>query len=424
MAKLIVYKFGGASIKDNQALFNLADLLRYRLRPNLLIVVSAMGKTTNMLERILASKMESLILEPQIKALKIYHEAICSAVFPKEHPVFNDLESLVDALRYELSLPIFKQNYDEYYDRIVGFGELISARILAEFLSFEHFSVVWQDARNLIETTSEFRFARIDFQKTRVNCQNLLKPILENSCVLTQGFVGADPLGRPTTLGREGSDFTAAILATSLDAESVTIWKDVPGVLNADPKHFPNTRLFKELAYRQAAEMTYYGASVIHPKTIKPLANAGIPLMVKSFLDPESAGTKIHHAAADDRTPTIVLKNHQILISLKVMDFSFVEEKHLYFVYEHLQRLKLRVNMLQTSAISISLVIDSQLFKLEQLVPAMKEKFEVRYNEGLELVTILNPDPNSITQVREGMEVFIEQTTRTSFQIVRKKNKS
>jgi aspartate kinase len=420
MANTIVYKFGGASVKDSQALQNLANLLRARHRPNLLIVVSAMGKTTNLLESILASKMENANLEAQLDALITYHAEICEAVFPKGHQVFEALESLVDTLRNKLSLPISRENYDEYYDRIVGFGELISSRILADFLCLEQLPVIWQDARTLIETTSEFRFARIDFEKTRANCQNHLKPILENSCVLTQGFIGADPLGRPTTLGREGSDFTAAILATSLDAESVTIWKDVPGVLNADPKLFPDTRLFSELAYRQAAEMTYYGASVIHPKTIKPLANAGIPLFVKSFLNPEAAGTKIHRAAESNRIPSIVLKQNQILISLKVTDFTFVEEKHLHFAYEHLQLLKLRVNMLQTSAISISLVIDSQLFKLEQLVEKMKEKFEVRYNEGLELLTILNPDPDSIVQVTEGMEILLEQTTRTTFQIVRK----
>jgi aspartate kinase len=420
MTDTIVYKFGGASVKDSQALQNLANLLRARHRPNLLIVVSAMGKTTNLLESILASKMENANLEAQLDALKTYHVEICEAVFPKGHQVFEALESLVDSLRNKLSLPISRENYDEYYDRIVGFGELISSRILADFLCLEQLPVIWQDARALIETTSEFRFARIDFEKTRANCQDHLKPVLQNSCVLTQGFIGADPLGRPTTLGREGSDFTAAILATSLDAESVTIWKDVPGVLNADPKLFPDTRLFSELAYRQAAEMTYYGASVIHPKTIKPLANAGIPLFVKSFLNPEAAGTKIHGAAESNRIPSIVLKQNQILISLKVTDFTFVEEKHLHFAYEHLQLLKLRVNMLQTSAISISLVIDSQLFKLEQLVEKMKEKFEVRYNEGLELLTILNPDPDSIIQVTGGMEILLEQTTRTTFQIVRK----
>lgn len=420
MTDTIVYKFGGASIKDSQALLNLTNLLRTKLRPDLLIVVSAMGKTTNMLEGILVSKMANANWKSQLESLHTYHSEICAAVFVTEHRVFEHLQSLIDDLRNMLSLPISRENYDEYYDRIVGFGELISSRILADFLCLEGLPVIWQDARTLIETTSEFRFARIDFEKTRANCQNLLKPIITNSCVLTQGFIGADSLGRPTTLGREGSDFTAAILATCLDAESVTIWKDVPGVLNADPKLFSDTRLFAELAYRQAAEMTYYGASVIHPKTIKPLANAGIPLFVKSFLNPEAAGTKIHGAAESNRIPSIVLKKNQILISLKVTDFTFVEEKHLHFAYEHLQRLKLRVNMLQTSAISVSLVIDSQLFKLEQLIEAMKEKFEVRYNEGLELLTILNPDSDAIAQVTDGVEILLEQMTRTSFQIVRK----
>jgi aspartate kinase len=238
---------------------------------------------------------------------------------------------------------------------------------------------------------------------------------------VTQGFIGSDSKGRTTTLGREGSDFTAAILATSLDAGSATIWKDVPGVLNADPKLFPNTRKFEELGYREAAEMTYFGASVIHPKTIKPLANAGIPLFVKSFLDPESPGSKIHEHAAPHQVPTIVLKKEQILVSFKVTDFTFIEEKHIHRVYEQLQGLKLRVNMLQLSAISISIVIDTQLFKLDQLISKLKAEFEIRYNEGLELLTILHQREEEIPALLEGYQVLLEQSSRNTFQVVRRK---
>lgn len=420
MAKTIVYKFGGASVKDAPALKNLADILRNRLRNNLIIVVSAMGKSTNSLEGILASKLKGENTSQNCAILKQYHLEICQSLFPAEHVIFAQLDNYFIQLENELAKPLSRENYDEYYDRIVGYGELISSRIVMEYLCLVGLVVLWQDARELICTNSDFRFARIDFEKTRKNCQTQLKPTLEKFPVLTQGFIGSDPSGRPTTLGREGSDFTAAILATSLDASSVTIWKDVPGVLNADPKIFQDTKLFTELDYRQAAEMTYYGASVIHPKTIKPLANTGIPLFVKSFLHPDADGTKIHGAAEPNFIPTIVLKKDQVLVSLKVTDFTFIEEKHIHRVYEQLQMLKLRVNMLQTSAISISIVIDSQLFKLEQLIEKMKGDFEVRYNDGLELLTILHPDEHSVSSYILGYEILLEQTTRNTFQVVRK----
>lgn len=421
MVKTIVYKFGGASVKDAPALKNLADILRNRLRNNLVVVVSAMGKSTNSLEGILVRKLEGEDFSQNCAILKQYHLEICESLFPVEHVVFAQLDNFFIQLLNDLEKPLSRENYDEYYDRIVGYGELISSRIVMEYLCQMGLIVLWQDARELIRTNSDFRFAKIDFEKTRKNCQNQLKPNLEKYPVLTQGFIGSDPNGKPTTLGREGSDFTAAILATSLDAGSVTIWKDVPGVLNADPKIFPDTMLFSELDYRQAAEMTYYGASVIHPKTIKPLANAGIPLFVKSFLNPEADGTKIHGAAQPNLIPTTVLKTNQILVSLKVTDFTFIEEKHIHLVYEQLQLLKLRVNMLQTSAISISIVIDLQLFKLEQLIEKMRGEFEVRYNEGLELLTILHPDENSIASNISGYEVLLEQTTRNTIQVVRKR---
>jgi aspartate kinase len=420
MSKTIIYKFGGASVKDAPALKNLAEILRNRLRKNLVIVISAMGKTTNSLEEILALKLKEADYSWNCTILKNFHVEICQELFPADHSIFAQLDNYFIHLLNDLQKPLLRDNYDEFYDRIVGYGELISSRIVAEYLCYVGLVVVWKDAREIIQTNSDFRFAKVDFEQTRKNCQSYLKSSLEIHPVMIQGFIGSDGEGRPTTLGREGSDFTAAILATSLDAESVTIWKDVPGVLNADPKIFPDTQLFSELDYRQAAEMTYYGASVIHPKTIKPLANAGIPLFVKSFLNPEEDGTKIHGASAPNFIPTIVLKRDQVLVSFKVTDFTFIEEKHIQLVYDQLQSLKLRVNMLQTSAISISIVIDSQLFKIEQLIEKLKKQFEIRYNEGLELLTILHPDEKSILKNTLGTEVLLEQTTRNTFQVVRK----
>lgn len=422
MAKTWVYKFGGASVKDSAAVKNLAEILRNRLRKNMVIVVSAMGKTTNALESILAKKLNGEDFSQNSSILKSFHQEICRQLFPDGHVVFAQLDNLFFQLENDLEKKLSRENYDEYYDRIVSFGELVSSRIVAEYLCSQDLVVLWQDAREVIHTDSDFRFAKIDWEKTRKSCQSTWKPMLENFPILTQGFIGSDPKGKTTTLGREGSDFTAAILATSLDAASVTIWKDVPGVLNADPKLFPDTQKFDELGYREAAEMTYFGASVIHPKTIKPLANAGIPLLVKSFLDPEAPGTKIHEHAAPHHVPTLVLKKDQILASFKVTDFTFIEEKHIHRVYEQLQELKLRVNMLQLSAISISIVIDTQLFKLEQLISKLKGEFEIRYNEGLELLTILHHKPEEIPSLLQGYEVLLEQASRTTFQVVRRKN--
>ena len=421
MAKTSIYKFGGASVKDTSALKNLAEILRNRLRKNLIIVVSAMGKTTNALESILANKLRGLDFSENSTILKEFHREICDELFPSGHSVFAQVDNIFSQLDNQLQKPLSRENYDEYYDQVVCFGELISSKIVAEYLCYQELIVLWRDAREVIHTDSDFRFAKINWEKTRKSCQSIWKPMLENFPILTQGFIGRDSKGKTTTLGREGSDFTAAILGTSLDAGSVTIWKDVPGVLNADPKLFPNTQKFEELGYREAAEMTYFGASVIHPKTIKPMANAGIPLFVKSFLYPEASGTKIHEHAAPHEVPTIVLKKDQILVSFKVTDFTFIEEKHIHRIYEQLQALKLRVNMLQLSAISVSIVIDAQLFKLEQLLEKLKGEFEIRYNEGLELLTILKQKPEEIPALLSGFEVLLEQSTRNTFQAVRRK---
>lgn len=418
---LHVYKFGGASVKDSAALLNLHTLLQSRLQTNKLIVVSAMGKTTNALEAVLAKKLILADFSKEWKQIKDFHLEVCEELFPPAHPVIEKIEQLLDTAQPILDLSISKTNYDEVYDQLICYGELLSSLVVSEYLNFKGLSLAWQDARTVIHTDSDFRFAKIDWEKTRSACQNQWAGLLEHQTILTQGFIGRDPQGRTTTLGREGSDFTAAILASSLDAELVTIWKDVPGVLNADPKLFPNTQKFEELRYREAAEMTYFGASVIHPKTIKPLANAGIPLFVKSFLDPKGAGTKIHEHATPHEVPTLVLKKSQVLVSFKVTDFTFIEEKHIHAIYEKLKELKLRANMLQLSAITVSLVVDTQLFKLEQLVESLKSSFEIRYNEDLELLTILKPKTAEIPVLMEGYVVLLEQTTRTTYQAVRRK---
>jgi len=237
---------------------------------------------------------------------------------------------------------------------------------------------------------------------------------------MTQGFIGSNSAEKPTTLGREGSDFTAAILASCLDARSVTIWKDVPGVLNADPKLFPESVLFDELDYLQAAQMTFYGATVIHPKTIKPLANRKIPLFVRSFLKPNESGTKIHDTGAPNLLPTIVLKQNQVLVTFRVTDFTFLNESHIHVIYQQLDELKLQVNLLQTTAMGVSIVLDDQLFKLEKLILAFKSRFTIRYNDGLELLTVLNPQLADLNSFNKDREVLLEQSSRHASQIVRR----
>jgi aspartate kinase len=423
MAKTIVFKFGGASVKDAESVKNLAEILRNRLRNSTLLVISAMGKTTNALEKLLQLRLDNSDLSSNYTILKNFHLEICQSLFPSGHPVFSRVENLFVQLSHELEKPISPENYDEAYDRIICFGELISSRIVAEYLCETGLIVVWQDARELIKTDSNFRFANVDWVNTRQKTKKILEPVLEKFPVMTQGFIGSNSAGKPTTLGREGSDFSAAILASCLDARSVTIWKDVPGVLNADPKLFPESVLFDELDYLQAAQMTFYGATVIHPKTIKPLANRKIPLFVRSFLKPDEPGTKIHDTGAPNLLPTIILKQNQVLVTFRVTDFTFLNESHIHVIYQQLDELKLQVNLLQTTAMGVSLVLDDQLFKLEKLILALKSRFTIRYNDGLELLTVLNPQLADLNSFSNDRELLLEQSSRHAFQIVRRAEK-
>lgn len=418
MSKTFVFKFGGASVKDAKSIKNLHEILFNRLRNHTVIVVSAMGKTTNALEELLNLKLEDKPIYEKSTKLKHYHLEICRELFLPENLIFPAIENFFSQLDRILEKPLSKENYDEYYDQVVSFGELISSRIVQEYLCAEGIFCLWQDAREIISTDSDYRFAKVKWEKTAAQCQKHLMAKLERFPVITQGFIGSDNKGKTTTLGREGSDFTAAIIAHSLHSQSVTIWKDVEGVLNADPKRFPNTVKFEELDYREAAELTYYGASVIHPKTIKPLANLSIPLFVKSFLNPDGTGTQIHHVDKPNTVPCIVVKDEQVLVSFRVTDFTFINESHIHQVYTEIEKLKLRVNLLQTSAISISIVIDKQLFKMEKLIAALAKDFDIRYNESLQLITVKNHNRNITEELMSDKEVLLEQVTRTTFQIV------
>ncbi|WP_186757668.1 aspartate kinase [Echinicola salinicaeni] len=421
MTKAIVYKFGGASVKDASAIKNLHRVLLNRLQSKMVVIISAMGKTTNSLEEILRLKYDQKDYYSNCAILRKNHLAICSELFEEQNPIFSIVENLFLQLERDLEQALHKDNYDQYYDRIVSYGEVLSTKIIHAYLCEQNFFCIWQDARELIVTDESFRSAKVNWSLTAKECKRQLEEKLRKFPVITQGFIGASASGKCTTLGREGSDFSAAIIAHSLRAKSVTIWKDVPGVLNADPKRFADTVKFDRIDYREAAEMTYYGASVIHPKTIKPLANLKIPLHVRSFIEPEGKGTIIGDFPEERHAvPTIVVKGQQVLVTFEVTDFTFISESHIHQVYAELERLRLGVNMLQTSAISISICVNEELFKLEQLVDEMSVHFKVRYNDGLQLMTVKNYNESAKNQFlgREG--ILMEQTTRSTIQLVYK----
>lgn len=420
MSKTIVFKFGGASVKDAKSIENLFNILFNRLRNRIVIIISAMGKTTNALEELLRLKLNGNLASSNSAKIKDFHLDICREIFPPESMIFSIIENLFLQMSRDLEKPLTQENYDSYYDQIVSYGELLSSRILQEYLCSKGIFCIWQDAREIIATNSNFRFAEVDWDKTQKLCQKHLLSKLEQYPVVTQGFIGADLKGNTTTLGREGSDFTAAIIAFCLNAQSVTIWKDVDGVRNADPKRFPDTVKFEELDYLEAAELAYYGASVIHPKTIKPLANLSIPLYVKSFLSPEASGTKICQVSEPMHIPCIVVKDNQILVSFKMTDFTFIDESHIHQVYEVLKKLKLKVNMLQVSAISISIVMDMEIFALDQLISSLENNFLVKYNDALQLITVKNQNADLMEALLKRKEALLEQVTRSTFQFVHK----
>jgi aspartate kinase len=380
----------------------------------LLIVVSAMGKTTNALERIIHLYKTGGDYVAEINALKAFHQTIVKALFTDTGPVQEALDEITEEMYMHL-----EQSGDEdwQYDQIVSLGEVLSSVIVHRYFLQEGLSCTWADARNLVRTDSTFREGKVDWEQTEVNIRSL-KEKLEHTLVITQGFIGGDDDSQTTTLGREGSDYTAAIFASCLQAESVTIWKDVPGVMNADPKRIPNAEVFPELPYKEAAEMTYYGATVIHPKTIKPLALKNIPLHVKSFLNPGLPGTKIHDCRIDHLPPLIVFKENQCLVSCKVTDYTFVDEEQLTAIFHALSELNIRLNVMQNSAISFSFCIDFRENKLNALIGRLQEQFEVYYNTNLTLITIKNYDEHSFESYRKQSGILLEQSSRSTLQVL------
>jgi aspartate kinase len=410
-----VYKFGGASVKNGKGLRNVASIIRPH-KEQLLVVVSAMGKTTNTLERIVALAQDGQSISNELTVLANYHYEIVDSLFENSDTIRIELERLFEQIKLEGSK---KGMYDQVYDQVVSFGEVISSVILNQYLTSQEIENEWIDARHYISTDNNFREAKVDWPKTEKQAQKL-RSVLSEKIIITQGFIGSTSESITTTLGREGSDYSAAIFASCLQAESVTIWKDVPGVMNADPKRLPAATVFEELPFKEAAEMTYYGASVIHPKTIKPLANKGIPLYVKNFDDPSLPGTKIHECRINHLPPLIVFKENQCLISCRVTDYTFIDEHHLGVIFQALNEKNIKVNVMQNSAISFSFCVDFRENKIINLVHELGEKFEVYYNSGLTLITIKNYDQKTFDEYRLRTGVVLEQSSRSTLQVLMK----
>jgi aspartate kinase len=408
-----VFKFGGASLRTAAGIRNVASIVSHTERP-LLIVVSAMGKTTDMLERVQTAFAQKTNYRSFLEDSRKYHYAIIDELFTDSRSVRSEVDSIFELLEKDLDL---KEDFDLVYDQVVSKGELISSVIVHHFLMNEGLPSFWLDARTCIATDSTFREGKVNWEQTEKNIHKIADR-LRDKIVISQGFIGRAPQGYTTTLGREGSDFSAAIFASCLGAESVTIWKDVPGVMNADPKRLTAAVVFAELPFKEAAEMTYYGASVIHPKTIKPLANRGIPLLVKNFDDPSLPGTKIHECKVGNLPPLIVFKDNQCLVSCKVTDYTFINEDQLSTIFRTLDELNVRINVMQNSAISFSFCIDFRESKVNALIQKLQPYFEVYYNTGLTLITIKNYDAVSFDTYRKRPGVILEQSSRSTLQVL------
>lgn len=416
-----VYKFGGASVNSVERIRNLGKIMHTHTNGPTVVIISAMGKTTNALEKVAeaffaGNKQEALTLFEQVKQqhlttakyLLVTHYLECEA---RLRDFFTEVEWLLH------DQPV--RDYDYYYDQVVCSGELFSTAIISSFLNETGIKNKWIDVRDIIRTDDEFRDAGIDWAYTQAKVNEAIRPLFdEYPVVLTQGFIGATDENESTTLGREGSDYTAAVFAHMLDAESQTIWKDVVSVMNADPRQFPHAVTLPELNYNEVIEMAYYGAQVIHPKTIKPLQNKGIPLYVKCFLDPELPGTVIHNHPLPALPPVIVLKEKQVMLEMSSRDFSFVGEQHVGQLYHLFEKLHIKPNLTQNGAISFLCVMDDRSEKIEKLALEAAAVLDVQVKKGLSLLTIRHYTQETVDQLISGKTVLLRQQTPDTVQFL------
>lgn len=414
-----VFKFGGASVKDADGIKNVYGVLQKVGHDDLLLVISAMGKTTNALEVVIKSYFDKgADLQASVQEVKKYHNQILmdlfdeedNAVFAAVNRLFADLEQFLKQNK--------SPNYNFVYDQIVSFGEILSTTIVSHYFNYRGLKNQWVDVRELIKTDNNYRDASVDWDVTQ---KNISKGVKKKNLNITQGFLGSDENGFTTTLGREGSDYTAAIFAYCLNAESVTIWKDVPGVLNADPRYFENAVLLNQISYREAIELAFYGATVIHPKTLQPLQKKEIPLYVKSFINPLLPGTSVSKGAdLEPQSSCYIVKKGQLLISLSSLDFSFIMEENISEIFALLHKYKMKVHLIQNSAISFSVCVDDKFGNFSELKSILAKKFKVTYNDNVSLYTIRHFTEKSANAVAQGKEVLLRQVSRETMQIVTK----
>ena len=419
--KPIIFKFGGASVKDAAGIRNVASIIsKHGHHSGLVIVVSAMGKTTNALEQMLKLALEKAEFSAEWQALKTMHYETAMQLFhtdEKQKQVLQALNGYFEELA-EILRSATSAESDFIYDQAVSIGEYLSSFLLSSFLQSTGLPVFLLDASKFIRTNDNWREGEVDMDGSTLLVQKQISPLLKDGFVLTQGFLGGTADGLRTTLGREGSDYTAALLAYFLDADSVSIWKDVPGVLSADPKWMPDAVLLPELSYQDAAELTYYGATVIHPKTIRPLAWKKIPLFVCSFLNPDAKGTLVGPELKKHRQESRIRKTGQVLVSLSSRDFSFMEESNIREVLQAFSDAGLKMQMLQVSATSISVVTDGEERRLEKALYKISSKYLVLFNRNLTLVTIHNPVDSDHSRLLESKKPILVQQTRSTLQVL------
>jgi aspartate kinase len=416
-----VYKFGGASVKDAAAVKNVFEILKNENQNNLLVVISAMGKTTNALEEIWKSYINrSEDIDQKLEIVKSYHQNMIDELFSsKNKEVSDEVNNLFVELEWILEEEP-DENKDFIYDQIVSLGELLSTRIVEAYLRENGLSTKWVDARNYLKSDNNYREANIDWDSTTSSIEEGLPQQLHNHILITQGFIACTSENYTTTLGREGSDYSAAIFANILNAESLTIWKDVPGVLTADPKLFDFAIKLDDIPYAEALEMTYYGATVIHPKTIKPIQNKRIPMYVKPFLSPQEAGTAIGRKEnVEFNHPIVIIKKNQKLISFSTNDFSFIAENNLSEIIGLIGKLHIKINTMQNSAMTFSICIDDSE-KADLLIELMKSKYKIMYNDGIQLVTIRHYNEAIIKDFLSKHQLILEQRSRSTIQLVLK----
>ena len=414
-----VFKFGGASVKDALGVKNLVSVLEEVGHENTLIVISAMGKTTNAMEVVIGNYFNNQAeLQAALQDVIKYHNQIIIDLFENErHAVFNNVKTLFEELKAFLKTNK-SPDYNFVYDQVIGYGELVSTTIISAYLNEVGYKNNWIDVRQLIKTDDYYRRANVNWDQTQTN---ILTHINTKQLNITQGFLGSDKNNFTTTLGREGSDYTAAIIAYCLNAESVTIWKDVPGVLNADPRYFENAQLLNVISYTEAIELAFYGASVIHPKTLQPLQRKEIPLHVKSFIQPQNNGTVVKKfKGIDPVVPCFILKQNQVLISLSTLDFSYVVEENISEIFNLLSKYKMKVDVIQNSAISFSVCFENNYNNLEPLLLHLKAKFKVTCHDNVSLYTIRHFNEQAIQNLEKGKSVLLKQMYQNTVQIVTK----